>query len=39
MSTVVPERTATSETLTVVDNRTGREYTLTIVDEIGRAHV
>jgi citrate synthase len=37
MSTVVPELTATSETLTVVDNRTGREYTLAIEDGAIRA--
>jgi citrate synthase len=37
MSTLVPEMTATSETLTVVDNRTGREYTLTIEDGAIRA--
>ena len=37
MTTLVPETTATSETLTVVDNRTGREYTLTIEDGAIRA--
>jgi citrate synthase len=37
MTTLVPETTATSETLTVVDNRTGREYTLTIEDGAVRA--
>ena len=37
MTTLVPETTTTSETLTVVDNRTGREYTLTIEDGAIRA--
>ena len=37
MTTLVPETTATSGTLTVVDNRTGREYTLTIEDGAIRA--
>jgi citrate synthase len=37
MTTVTPEMTATSETLTVVDNRTGREYTLAIEDGAVRA--
>ena len=37
MTTLVPETTATSGTLTVVDNRTGREYTLTIEDDAIRA--
>jgi citrate synthase len=37
MSTVVPEKTATADTLTVVDNRTGREYTLAIEDGAVRA--
>ena len=37
MTTLVPETTATSGTLTVVDNRTGREYTLTIEDAAIRA--
>ncbi|HEX6762717.1 MAG TPA: citrate synthase [Gaiellaceae bacterium] len=37
MSTLSPEHTATSETLSVVDNRTGREYTLAIEDGAIRA--
>jgi citrate synthase len=37
MTTLVPETTATSESLTVVDNRTGREYTLAIEEGAIRA--
>ena len=37
MSTLVPEMTATSETLTVVDNRTGSEYTIAIENGAIRA--
>jgi len=37
MTTLVPELTTTSETLTVVDNRTGSEYTIAIEEGAIRA--